>query len=113
MPQDLKQRNATPDNKEVAQGQQLAANPPGAPGTPPRRKNRKLPVQAQSKRSGGLDSFTSHLVAWVVTGCGEAEWRALVARKRHAGAPPWLDGDRLGLDDRVFPAALRNLSVVR
>ena len=112
MPQDSKQRTADPEQKEVAQGQQFASNPPGTPGTPSRRKNRKLPVQAQPKRGGVLDPFTSDLVAWVVGGCGDAEWRALVARKRHAGAPPWLDGDRLGLDDlshRILLLAVAHL----
>ena len=98
MPQDLKQRTEEPEQQEIAQGQQFASNPPGAPGTPSRRKNRKLPVQVQSKRGGVLDPFTSQLVAWVVSGCGDAEWRALVAKKRHTGAPPWLDGDDLCLD---------------
>lgn len=98
MPQDLKQRTANPEQKEIAQDQQFASNPSGTPGVPSRRKERKLPVQVQSKRGGVLDSFTSNLIAWVVGGCGEEEWRALVAQKRHAGAPPWLDGDRLGLD---------------
>jgi hypothetical protein len=90
MPPDLKQRTADPEQKEIAQGQQFATNPPGAPGIPSRRKKRNLPAQVQAKRGGVLDPFTSDLVAWVVSGCGEAEWRALVAQRRDAGAPPWL-----------------------
>jgi len=112
MPQDLKQRTAEPEQNEVAQVQQFASNPPGTPGTPSRRKSRKFPAQVQQKRGGGLDRFTAQLVAWVVRGCGEAEWRALVAQKGHAGAPPWLDGDRLGLDDlshRILLLAVAHL----
>ena len=66
MPQDQKQRTADPEQKEVAQDQQLASNPPGAPGTPFRRKKRKLPARVQPERGGVLDPFTSQLVAWVV-----------------------------------------------
>lgn len=109
MTNDLKQRTAISEQKEAAQGQQFASNPPG---TPSRRKNRKLPAQVQQKRGGILDSFTSNLIAWVVGGCGEEEWQALVAQKRHAGAPPWLDGDRLGLDDlshRILLLAVAHL----
>ena len=112
MPQDVLQCTVDSEQKEVAQGQQFAANPSGTPGTPPRRKKRKLSVQAQSKRGGVLDPFTSQLVAWVVGGCADAEWRALVARKCDAGAPPWLDGDRLGLDDlshRILLLAVAHL----
>lgn len=69
MPQDFFQRTTEPKQKEPSQGQLLASNPPGNPGIPSRRKNRKLPVQVQLKRGGELDPFTSHLIAWV-TGRG-------------------------------------------
>lgn len=72
----------------------------------------KIPVQAEPKRGRVLDPFTSDLVAWVVSGCGDAEWRFLVARKCDSGAPPWLDGDRLGLDDlshRILLLAVAHL----
>ena len=112
MPQDLKHRTEDLDQTEASQGQQFASNPQGTPGTPSRRKNRKFPARVQPERGGALDPFTSQLVAWVVGGCGDADWRSLLARKREAGAPPWLDGENLGLDDlshRILLLAIAHL----
>jgi hypothetical protein len=109
MPQDVLQRTANPEQKEVAQDQQFAANPPasGSSGHPrrPRKsgrcgKNEGAPGRFTLDR-GSLDSYSAELLDWVADKCAKDGWDRLIARAKEPGSPPWLDKTALGLDDEL------------
>jgi len=82
------------------------SEPPSA-----RRPRRK----AQGKfclKQGELDAYTTQLLGWVAQGCLTQDWEALLSRQEEATAPPWLQGEALGLDDlshRILALALAHL----
>ena len=80
---------------------QSHATPPGPP-RPPRRPRRKPAspdrTMPRLKVRPRLDAYAQALSEWLEQGCGEAEWEALLGRRDEPGAPPWLNGEVLGLD---------------
>lgn len=89
----------------VAALQETKQQPPDPPrpGRPHRQSSKSSTRCADSPNTlrlekVSLDPFTQGLLSWVANGCSSDEWDDLSARKDDPKAPPWLDGDALGLD---------------
>jgi DNA polymerase III delta prime subunit len=68
----------------------------------PSKRTPRRPRKGQHRirlKQGQLDTYTTDLMGWVAAGCPSVAWQALMARRGEALAPPWLNGEALGLDD--------------
>ncbi len=92
-------------NELVAALQETKQQPPDppVPGRPHRQSSKSSSRCPETPKrfhleKGSLDPYTQGLLAWVANGCTSEDWDHLAARKDDSGAPPWLNGEALGLD---------------
>ncbi len=106
----LKQREERKQEREPSQPFNPAPKPEGSYKRPSRRpKDGPSPIRL---RQSELDGFTADLISWVVGGCQQLAWEALISRKDESGAPTWLKAEALGLDSlshKILGLALAHL----
>ena len=86
----------------LQESKQQPPDPP-RPGRPHRQSSKSSSRCPESTNrfhleKGSLDPYTQGLLSWVANGCVSEDWDHLAARRDDSEAPPWLNGETLGLD---------------